>query len=411
MHQRGLAAQTRKRKGTRAAYKFEKRIETAAIGCGTSVDRVFQLGHIDHTEVDIELSTTTGTLNLGRPWLTVLVDQYSRRTLAYSLIFDPPSYRSCLLVLRACVFRHRRLPQMILGDGGPEFDSVYYESVLARYQCTKKTRPPSSPRFGSILERLFGTANTQLFNILKGNTQLMKEPRQATKSVNPKCNAIWTLPLLHERIGEYLFEVYDDAPHSLLHRSPRDLYNESLSVSGHRNHVVIPYDSAFIMATLPPTRKGTAKVQPGKGVKVNHLRYWASEMDDSTLAASHVPIRYDPFDAGHVYAFIGSRWIECISEHHDFFSGRSEKELALSTTEFYRRQRETTKVNCSASRLRMFYESLEWQELLMQQARDLEVRIILNQAPDPRVPAADGTTNNGDPFEDDAMENVYCDLR
>ncbi|MGH9627216.1 MAG: integrase catalytic domain-containing protein [Bryobacteraceae bacterium] len=202
VHQRGLAAQTRKRKGTRAAYKFEKPIETAAIGCGTSVDRVFQLGHIDHTEVDIELSTTTGTLNLGRPWLTVLVDQYSRRALAYSLIFDPPSYRSSLLVLRACVFRHRRLPQMILGDSGPEFDSVYYESVLARYQCTKKTRPPSSPRFGSILERLFGTANTQLFNILKGNTQLMKEPRQATKSVNPKCNAIWTLPLLHERIGE-----------------------------------------------------------------------------------------------------------------------------------------------------------------------------------------------------------------
>jgi len=36
-----------------------------------------------------------------------------------------------------------------------------FETLLARYECAKKTRPPAQPRFGSVCERLFGTTNTQ----------------------------------------------------------------------------------------------------------------------------------------------------------------------------------------------------------------------------------------------------------
>jgi hypothetical protein len=62
-----------------------------------------------------------------------MVDAFSRRVLAFTLIYDPPSYRSCMLVLRDCVRRHQRLPQNVVVDGGVEFGSIYFETLLARY--------------------------------------------------------------------------------------------------------------------------------------------------------------------------------------------------------------------------------------------------------------------------------------
>src|SRR5260370_37441602 len=107
------------------------------------------------------------------------------------LTFDAPSYRSCMMVLRECVRRHSRLPQIIVVDGGREFQSTYFETVLARYEVTKKTRPPARPRFGSVCERLFGTANTQFLHNLQGHTQLLVNVRQVSQSVNTKGQASW----------------------------------------------------------------------------------------------------------------------------------------------------------------------------------------------------------------------------
>jgi len=121
--------------------------------------------------------------NLGRPWATFLSDAFSRRLLAVCLTFDPPSYRSCMLALRECVRRYERLPEAIVVDGGPEFESVYFETLLARYGCTKKTRPGGRPRFGSVCERLFGTTNTR-------NHQY-PEPRQGHQERQSKRAGLW----------------------------------------------------------------------------------------------------------------------------------------------------------------------------------------------------------------------------
>jgi hypothetical protein len=90
-----------------------------------------------------------------------------------------------MMVMRECVQRHARLPQIIVVDGGREFESVYFETLLARYECSKKTRPGAQPRFGSVCERLFGTTNTRFVYNLLGNTQITRNVRQVTKSVSP----------------------------------------------------------------------------------------------------------------------------------------------------------------------------------------------------------------------------------
>nr|WP_281291284.1 hypothetical protein [Hyella patelloides] len=157
--------------------------------------------HLDHTQLDIELVSSKTQAILGRPWVTFVSDAYSRRILALYLTFDPPSYRSCMMVMRDCVRRSGRFPQCLVVDGGKEFSSIYFERLLAMYECTSKTRPGGKPRFGSVCERLFGTANTMFIHNLAGNTQITKNSRQVTTAVNPRRHAVWTL----ESLYQYLF--------------------------------------------------------------------------------------------------------------------------------------------------------------------------------------------------------------
>ena len=86
-----------------------------------------------------------------------------------------------MMTLRECVWRYGRLPQTLIVDGGSDFRSTYFEVLLAYYSCTKATRPWAKPRYGSVCERLFGTANTQFVYNLTGNTQITKQVRQVTE--------------------------------------------------------------------------------------------------------------------------------------------------------------------------------------------------------------------------------------
>src|ERR1017187_9125448 len=131
--------QTLKRQGRRAAYVQEPFFIELDLKTPRHGDRPFEIGHIDHTELDVEvISGHTGQV-LGRPWMTLLIDAFSRRVLAFHLTFDAPSYRSCMMILRECVRRHRRLPQIVVLDGGREFDSVYFETLqIGRASCRER---------------------------------------------------------------------------------------------------------------------------------------------------------------------------------------------------------------------------------------------------------------------------------
>jgi hypothetical protein len=57
---------------------------------GTEVhgDRPWDVVHIDHTLADLELVDEQTGINLGRPWLSIAFDAYSRRVLSFYLTFD-----------------------------------------------------------------------------------------------------------------------------------------------------------------------------------------------------------------------------------------------------------------------------------------------------------------------------------
>jgi len=136
-----------------------------------------------------------------------------------------------MMVLRICVQGFSRLPETIVVDGWPEFNSTYFETLLAASECTKKQRPAAKARFGSIIERLFGTTNTEFFHNLRGNTEITKNVRLVTKSNNPKRQAVWTLDELDEHFCAYSYEFYDCQEHPALGQSPRQAFTNGLTRS------------------------------------------------------------------------------------------------------------------------------------------------------------------------------------
>ncbi|BAU65471.1 Integrase catalytic region [Stanieria sp. NIES-3757] len=361
--------QTLKRAGSRAAYELEQFYWELNLTTPRHGDFPFHICHIDHTQSDIELRCSKTGKSLGRPWITFLVDAFSRSILAVYITYDPPSYRSCMMVLRICVQRHGRLPQTIITDNGKEFHSTYFETLLAMFECTLKHRPAAKSRFSGVCERLFGTTNQQLLYNLAGNTQITKKVRLATKSVNPKNLSLWNIGLLYLYLCEWAYEVYETTEHPALDGySPREAFINGVKQFGNRDLRRIAYDNNFKILTLPTTSQGKAKVRPGKGVKIEYKDYWHNALRDPEIENNWVDVRYDPFNAGIAYVYVRGQWVECISEYYPLFRGRSEKEIRLATAELKKRhQNHHGNYKIRAKQLGNFLAKTETEEILLEQ--------------------------------------------
>src|SRR6266568_5810783 len=376
--QRATPEQTEAREGARAAYPLQPWFWELTVQTPRHGSRPFEIAHIDHTELDIEVrSSSTGEL-LGKPWVTFMMDAYSRRLLAVYLTFDPPSYRSVMMVVRICVQRFERLPQSLVVDGGREFQSVYFDTLLARYRCTKKTRPWAKPHFGSVCERLFKTTNDQFIYTLLGNTQAAKRARMLTRAVDPKHHALWMLPDLYTYLCEYAYQVYDQNEHSGIGMTPQAAYLWGMKQGGEREHRRIPYDDRFVKATCPTTIKGTAVVQKGSGVKVNHFYYWNNAFRNPEVIKTAILVRYDPFDLSTAYAQVQGQWVTCRAPYLNL-EGHTEKELLIATTELRRQaRRDGSRADLSAERLATHMgKAVSHEESLRQRLRDLDHKKVL----------------------------------
>jgi transposase InsO family protein len=369
--------QTKKRMGSRAA---NNRLGPWLIQPSTPRygDRPFEIAHIDHTQLDIQCICPYSNKNLGRPWVTGMIDAYSRRILALYITFDNPSYRSCMMAIRICVQRFGRFPELMVVDNGKEFISGYFSTLLARFDASKKHRPKDVPKFSSIIERWFGSENTEFLNNLRGNTQIMKHVRLVKKENNPKNLAIWYLEELYNYLAfGYAYGVYDKVEHPALEgMSPQEAFELGLAKTGYRPHQYIKYDEQFKILTLPANEKGTAKVIPGKGVKINYQNYWTDEF--YSVENQSVSVRYDPLDYGVAYAYVNNHWVKCLSNYYMKFQGYSEKAIAIATT-ICRRKRQIYNHNQYVGAkeiVDLLNHAEEHEDLMLQIRRDQSAKLV-----------------------------------
>ncbi|MBD1843037.1 Mu transposase C-terminal domain-containing protein [Cyanobacteria bacterium FACHB-63] len=170
----------------------------------------------DHTRADIRLLDKYGE-ELSRPWLTTVVDTYSRCIVGFNLGFDAPSSQVVALALRHAILPkqydpdyklHEQwgtygLPQHLYTDGGKDFRSQHLQqiSVQLGFVCHLRDRPSE----GGIVERPFKTFNTEFFSTLPGYTgsNVQERPGEEDK-------AQWlTLRELERLLVRYIVDNYN----------------------------------------------------------------------------------------------------------------------------------------------------------------------------------------------------------
>ena len=403
------------RQGRKASYpltEFQWRIDQSTPRHG---ERPFEIGHIDHTELDIELVDSRSGANLGRPWLTVLLDANTRVVLAFFLTFDPPSYRSCMAVIRECVRRHGRIPKTIVVDQGSDFESLYFEALLARLETHKKSRPAAKSRFGSVIERFFGVNNQMLVHNLAGNSQALQRPRSMSPSHDPRKLAIWTLPALTEAMDDYFGNTYASMLHPALGVSPKDAMANGLATSGMRGHILIPYSDEFIRLTMPSTPAGKATIRTGRGVKIRGIHYWHPALREPKYVNTKVPVLYDPFDVSRAYALVGGEWVLCRSEQMALFERRTEREIATISQEIraIHHQADIHR-NVNAGDIAVFISKTRETEAVLRQQRHDAENPAYEVLPEPSLPHAlpnDTTVTQTSPWSTPVVYEQFEELK
>ena len=170
----------------------------------------------DHTKVDILLVDKFGEL-VDRPWLTTIIDTYSRCIIGIRLGFDAPSSQVVALALRHailpknysaeyelnCEWGTYGKPEYFFTDGGKDFRSNHLRQIGVQlgFTCELRNRPSE----GGIVERPFGTFNTELFSSLPGYTgsNVQERPQEAEK------DACLTLRELEKLVVRYIVDNYN----------------------------------------------------------------------------------------------------------------------------------------------------------------------------------------------------------
>ncbi|MCF4967586.1 transposase [Nostoc sp. CMAA1605] len=185
-------------------------------GKDLSVDYSNHVWQCDHTRVDVLLVDQHGKV-LGRPWLTTVVDSYSRCIIGINLGYDAPSSQVVALALRHAILPkqygseyglHQEwgtygLPEHFYTDGGKDFRSNHLQQIAVQlgFVCHLRDRPSE----GGIVERPFKTFNTELFSNLPGYTgsNVQERPEEAEKE------ACLTLRQLEQQLVRYIVNHYN----------------------------------------------------------------------------------------------------------------------------------------------------------------------------------------------------------
>ncbi|MFS0746934.1 DDE-type integrase/transposase/recombinase [Microbacterium sp. 1P10UB] len=181
-------------------------------------DRPNQIWQSDHTELDILIVGSDGKPD--RPWLTTVMDDYSRTICGYTVFTGAPSAMNTALALRQAIWRKADpawamcgIPDILHVDHGSDFTSQHLERTAIALHIRIIHSIVGRPQGRGKIERFFGTINTELLTTLPGH--LGPGSRTPTPSMD--------LPALDRAIGAFI-AVYNDRRHSELGMSPRDAW-------------------------------------------------------------------------------------------------------------------------------------------------------------------------------------------
>src|SRR6266568_5317863 len=163
----------------------------------------------DHSLVDLWLINDKG--QPARPWLTVIIDDYSRAIAGFGVSFQAPSALQTALVLRSAIWRKVTpswhvcgIPSMFYTDHGSDFTSHHLEQVSVDLKMELVFSQVGIPRGRGRIERFFQTLNQLWVCGLPGYGPIG----------TPVTSPTLTLAMFEAQLHTFLTEDYHQRPHS-----------------------------------------------------------------------------------------------------------------------------------------------------------------------------------------------------
>ncbi|AIF46128.1 hypothetical protein HY57_02100 [Dyella japonica A8] len=298
------------------------------------VSRPFAVAHIDHWKCDFFLvvGIVNGKVIVARPWLTAMVDAFSGEVLAIWLSFANPSRRSCTMVIRDCVRRHNRLPEMIVVDGGSDFRSVHFQVMLATLGVVRCERPPEDPRFGQEVERLFGAFKERFARGLPGFGISIEKSRAVSAAFKSEKRATLSLLDGFNVLEAYVFHGYNHSPKPGENSSRYAMKEKALRLYPHCGRP-IDWDIKFLIATSIEAPGRDYTLWPGRGLHVNDKWYTSSRLKAYRGFKKQLIVRLEPYADSVIYVYIDGKWLVCLNSQAKLQFAMTERSLLMATAE------------------------------------------------------------------------------
>ncbi|WP_341906267.1 Mu transposase C-terminal domain-containing protein [Fluviicola taffensis] len=270
-----------KRHGRAAAHQ----ITEAVTGHYPKVHSPLEVLQIDHTPLDI-IVVSEDRKPIGRPWLTLAIDLYSRMIAGFYISFDTPGtlgtgicISNAILPKDPFISKYNLKSewplngkiQNVHSDNAPEFKSKSLLIACQEYGIHLNYRGKGKTHWGGHIERLLGNFLEEV-HLIPGTTFSNTKDRGDYDSTG---QAVLTIKELDNWLHVFIVDVYHNNIHTALGMSPLKKYYEGVnsldsklpSGMGSFNFDPLKVKIDFLPAEVRTVQR--------TGVQIDHIRYFA----------------------------------------------------------------------------------------------------------------------------------------
>jgi len=264
---------------------------------------------IDHTLIDLEIIDENTGYVIGRPWLTLGIDLFSRCIWCMYIGFESASINRTRKALQHGMFSKFvkdkynlenewevfGFPDNIMFDNNIDFKSYDIQRIVTEIMRSNVMyKPTKNPQYGGAIERYFRNID-EFIHQLAGTT---KSNYNELGDYEPEKEAMLTLDNLTELLTHYIVDEYHYTQHSGLpldSNIPMLRYKEFLN-----DHGYVPKfeEEKYKIELMPQVMKAYTK----DGIRIENVRYISTQLAHLIGPKEEkYKIKYDPEDISKVY--------------------------------------------------------------------------------------------------------------
>jgi len=253
---------------------------------GLKVSQILERVEMDHTPLDFIVIDKTTMLPLGRAWLTLALDKYSRIVTGFYISFNPPSSYAVLQCLKQMILIKDELlkrfpdikndwpvfgiPDLMALDNGMDLHAEALKKACLELGIQILYCPAATPEMKGSIERFFRTINQGLIHKLPGTTFSNIGERGDYPSEDLAAIDMETLVHL---ITKWIVDVYNQTPHRGIGDTP---YNRWIESAKHRAIELPVYPEQLDVITGVPAKRTVFHY----GIELEGLHYNSRQMQE-----------------------------------------------------------------------------------------------------------------------------------